>query len=141
MSAQVTEKGGVSPQYTSAGEKDAGRTEDRHIPHADNVVSNTNARLANPLEGIPHDQLMADASAFAKEHGLGHLSDEFAKGALIAQDPTAFENLEQLSEADKDILRRELTHRWDHPAMLYYMVILCSVAACVQGVNILALRA
>jgi hypothetical protein len=108
----------------------------RNVAHVDNAANNINARLANPLEGIPRDQVMADGAAFAKEHGLGHLADEFAKGALIAQDPTSFEGFSELTEADKTILRREITHRWDHPITLYYLVILCSVAACVQGVSL-----
>ena len=42
--------------------------------------------------------------------------------------------LEQLSEDDKEILRREATHRWHQPWTLYSLVILCSMAAAVQGV-------
>lgn len=42
--------------------------------------------------------------------------------------------LEQLSEEDKEILRRETTHRWHQPLTLYSLVILCSMAAAVQGV-------
>ncbi|TFK54520.1 hypothetical protein OE88DRAFT_1655224 [Heliocybe sulcata] len=98
-------------------------------------VENVNARLANPLEGIPADQLMAEAEEFAKAHGLGHLSDEFRKGALVAQNPSGFESLTQLNEDDKAILRREITHKWDQPAQLYYLVLLCSVAAAVQGMD------
>ena len=105
----------------------------KEVKHIDNA--NVNVKLANPLSGIPHDQLMADAAQFAEDHGLGHLKEEFQKGALVAQDPTAFESLTQLSEEDKVILRREVTHRWDQPWQLYYLVILCSVAAAVQGVS------
>ena len=99
------------------------------------VASNPNAHLANPLEGIPHDQLIADAAAFAKSHGLGHLTAEFQKGALVAQDPAAFESLPLLDDEDRNVLRREMTHRWSHPLQLYYLVILCSMAAAVQGVS------
>ncbi|KAL0956130.1 hypothetical protein HGRIS_002296 [Hohenbuehelia grisea] len=98
-------------------------------------TENVNAKLANPLAGIPHDQLMDDAEAFAKKHGLGELSHVFRKAALVAQDPLGFESLEQLDEDDKACLRREITHRWDQPKMLYYLVILCSVAAAVQGMD------
>ncbi|RPD63661.1 MFS sugar transporter [Lentinus tigrinus ALCF2SS1-6] len=94
-----------------------------------------NIKLANPLAGIPHDQLMDDAANFAKEHGLGHLEDDFRKGALVAQDPTVFETLPHLSEEDRVILRRELTHRWDQPFQLYYLVLLCSLSAAVQGMD------
>ncbi|KAH9935571.1 uncharacterized protein B0H18DRAFT_976314 [Fomitopsis serialis] len=99
------------------------------------VASNPNARLANPLEGIPQDQLLADAAAFARSHDLGHLTEEFKKGALVAQDPSAFETLPFLTEEDKLVLRREATHRWAHPMQLYYLVILCSMAAAVQGMD------
>lgn len=47
----------------------------------------------------------------------------------------AFESLDQLDEADKEALRREVTHKWHQPRELYYMVALCSMAACVQGVG------
>ena len=106
---------------------------DKEVTHIDDAAANV--KLANPLIGIPHDQLMADAAKFAKEHNLGHLEEEFKKGALVAQDPTLFESLPLLTEEDKAILRRELTHRWDQPIQLYYLVILCSLSAAVQGVS------
>jgi hypothetical protein len=109
-----------------------------HVPVDDNVI---NARLANPLAGLSHQQLMDNGAEFARTHGLGDLEELFRKGALAAQDPLAFEGIPHFSEIEKDIFRRELTHRWDHPAALYYLVILCSVAAAVQGVSSLALFA
>lgn len=109
----------------------------QEVKHLDrvNVANNPNAKLANPLEGIPHDQLIADAAAFAKSHGLGHLTEVFQKGALVAQDPSAFESLPLLDDEDRNVLRREVTHKWRQPAQLYYLVILCSMAAAVQGVS------
>ncbi|KAK7455856.1 hypothetical protein VKT23_010893 [Stygiomarasmius scandens] len=96
---------------------------------------NINAKLANPLAGISHEQLMEDAKVFAETHGMGELTVEFQKGALVAQDPSAFESLPLLDEDDKNVLRRELTHKWDQPVMLYYLVVLCSMAAAVQGMD------
>jgi hypothetical protein len=103
--------------------------------HVDNVVSNINAKLANPLAGLSQEQLMNDGAEFARTHDLGHLEDLFRKGALAAQDPLAFEGISHFTEDEKAIFRREITHRWDHPPTLYYLVILCSVAAAVQGVS------
>ncbi|KAH9839427.1 uncharacterized protein C8Q71DRAFT_846982 [Rhodofomes roseus] len=107
------------------------------IKHFDRaaIANNPNARLANPLEGIPQDQLIADAAAFAKSHDLGHVTEEFQKGALVAQNPTEFETLPLLTDEDRNVLRREMTHRWSHPFQLYYLVILCSMAAAVQGMD------
>lgn len=84
---------------------------------------NLNAKLANPLAHISHEQLMEDAKIFAETHGLEELVVEFQKGALVAQDPSQFEALTQLDEEDKDVFRREITHKWDQPITLYYLVI------------------
>jgi hypothetical protein len=99
------------------------------------VISNVNAKLANPLAGLSHEQLIHDGAEFARTHGLGHLEELFSKGALAAQDRLAFEDSPHFTEDEKAILRREMTHCWDHPVTLYYLVILCSVAAAVQGVS------
>ncbi|KAL4252611.1 major facilitator superfamily protein [Abortiporus biennis] len=107
----------------------------QEVKHIDTVGENVNAKLANPLEGIPQVQLMADAAHFAKVHGLGHLELTFQKGALIAQNPPGFETIDLLDEDDKAVLRREITHRWHQPWQLYYLVILCSLAAAVQGMD------
>ncbi|KAH8995253.1 hypothetical protein EDB86DRAFT_1186773 [Lactarius hatsudake] len=111
--------------------------EKRHASHiqVDNAISNINVKLANPLAGLSHEELVASGAEFARTHGLGHLEEEFKKGALAAQDPLAFENVPYFTEDDKKIFRRELTHRWDHPGTLYHLVILCSVAAAVQGMD------
>ena len=103
---------------------------------SERMRENANAILANPLAGISRDQLLYDGEAFAKEHGLGHLVDEFRKGAVVAQDPLAFESLDILSEDEKEVLRREQTHKWSQPFQLYWLVVMCSVAAAVQGVSI-----
>jgi hypothetical protein len=78
-----------------------------------NSSENINAKLANPLSGLTHEELMADGKKFALEHGLEDLVVEFQKGALIAQDPTAFESLPLLDDDDKRALSREITNKWD----------------------------
>lgn len=99
-------------------------------------TENINAKLANPLAGWSHEQLMNGGKQFAESHGLEELVEVFQKGALVAQDPLAFEDLPMLDDDDRYILRREVTHKWDQPKTLYYLVILCSLAAAVQGVRI-----
>ncbi|KAI0708285.1 hypothetical protein C8Q76DRAFT_770326 [Earliella scabrosa] len=102
---------------------------------SENSTQNLNVKLANPLAGLSHEQLMADAAEFARTHDLAEHTETIQKGALIAQDPTAFENLPMLTEHDRNILRREFTHKWDQPKTLYYMVVMCSIAAAVQGMD------
>ncbi len=99
-------------------------------------TSDLKAKLENPLARLTHEQLLADAAEFARTHELGEYTETIQKGALLAQDPTAFETLPMLDEEDRRVLRREFTHKWDHPKTLYYLVIMCSVAAAVQGVGL-----
>lgn len=76
---------------------------------------------------------MAQVEIFAQQKDLMEAVDLLKKGALIAQDPITFENLQCLSEEEKECLRYEVSHRWRHPAMLYFMIVLCSIGAAVQG--------
>ena len=55
------------------------------------------------------------------------------KGALVAQDPPAFEQIPELDEVERDALRNEVLHKWRQPTALYFTVILCSIGAAVQG--------
>ena len=55
------------------------------------------------------------------------------KGALVAQDPPAFEQIAELDEVERDALRNEVLHKWRQPGALYFTVILCSIGAAVQG--------
>ncbi|GAA6025689.1 hypothetical protein JCM10207_003829 [Rhodosporidiobolus poonsookiae] len=93
------------------------------------------AQLDNPLAGISLDRLEAMGRAFAKEKDMPELEMEFAKGAQAAQDPLAFETLPLLSEEDKAALRHEVNHKWSHPWALYNLIICCSMAAAVQGMD------
>ena len=60
---------------------------------------------------------------------LNHLK----KGALVAQSPNDFENISELNQEDIRVLREETTHRWRHPKTLYFLIILNSIGAAIQG--------
>ncbi|PLB49834.1 sugar transporter family protein [Aspergillus steynii IBT 23096] len=89
----------------------------------------------NPLAGLTQEELFRDVEEFAREKNLEHIVDDLRKGALVAQDPKIFEQLDWLSESDKELLRREKTHRWHQPWMMYFMTILCAGSAIVQGMD------
>ncbi|KAG1777959.1 hypothetical protein EV702DRAFT_1098954 [Suillus placidus] len=99
------------------------------------AIANANAKLSNPLHGIPHDRLMADVEIFAQERGLTHLLSELKKGALVAQGSTCHNRLDILSDGEKRILTEEVTHKWRQTPTLYYMVLMSSLAAAVQGMD------
>lgn len=97
------------------------------------LISNTNAKLANPLGDLTDEEVMENAAAFA---AANHLPVEaFGKGALVAKRPNGFEQMSILTENDKAKLRREITHPYSQTKTLYNLVIACSVAAAVQGMD------
>ncbi|KAH7882036.1 hypothetical protein F5I97DRAFT_1817787 [Phlebopus sp. FC_14] len=109
-----------------------------HHPKLDaqtKVIANADAKLSNPLRGIPYDRLMTDVEVFAQERGLTHILTDLQKGALIAQDPESYNRYDIYGDEDKRILREEVTHKWKQTGMLYYMVIMASLAAAVQGMD------
>jgi hypothetical protein len=58
------------------------------------------------------------------------------KGALVARDPTNYEDIsgdETLDDMEVEALRDEVLHKWRQPVALYFTIITCSVGACVQG--------
>lgn len=82
---------------------------------------------------MPRDELLADVSLFAKEHHLEDIEPLLAKGALVAQSPALFEEIEDLEDSERTALREEVTHRFKLPKILYYTIILNSIAAAIQG--------
>lgn len=78
---------------------------------------------------------MADVELFCEEKGLMEFIEDFRKGALVAQNSSRFEAMEELTDEDKHVLRRETTHRWRVPFMMYFLAVLCAGSAVVQGMD------
>lgn len=91
------------------------------------------SRIQNPLAGISRDALMSQVADFAAEKDLSDLLPLLQRGALIAQDPPAFEEITELEPLEREALRNEVLHKWRQPKSLYLTVILCSIGAAVQG--------
>lgn len=95
--------------------------------------SSDSARIKNALTGIPKADLLRDVEDYAQKHQLTDALPYLRKGALVAQRPDDFECLEELDEEDREALRVEKTHKWKHPKMLYYTILLNSFSAIIQG--------
>jgi hypothetical protein len=109
------------------------------------------AKLKNSLSGFTREELLADVGMFAKEKDLEHIIPLLKKGALVAQNPKKFEEIEELDDIEREWLRQEKTHRWNQPKMLYFMpgkslvrigvypliyrIVLCAGSAIVQGID------
>ncbi|OAQ67873.1 sugar porter (SP) family MFS transporter [Pochonia chlamydosporia 170] len=97
---------------------------------------NLEARIRNPLQGIPRSQLMADVENFALRRGLQEHVAILKKGALVAQDPGNIRNIdgpEKLASDEIEVLEEEVTHKWRMPMKLFLTIFTCSIGAAVQG--------
>ncbi|KAF3393476.1 Polyol transporter 5 [Talaromyces pinophilus] len=98
-------------------------------------ADNLNVVFENPLANVPRDQLLKDVEEFCRKFNLMEHVDDFRKGALVSQNPAAAMDLTELTDEEKNILLREHTHKWHQPWQLYWLVIMCSMAAAVQGMD------
>ena len=90
------------------------------------------SRISNPLASIPRDMLLRDVENFAAENGLTDIVGDLKKGALVAQNPAGFDDLEELDGDERQALRFEVLHKWKHTVQLYVTIIVCSIGAAVQ---------
>lgn len=97
---------------------------------ADDDAFNT---IVNPLQSMTKAAVAANAKEFCADHGLADQTDLFVKGALVARDPDDFDDLTELNEHDKGVLRHERDHKWSAPWMLYFTMGVCAVGAATQG--------
>ena len=79
---------------------------------------------------------MAQVDQFCREKDLSDYRNIIRKGALVAQDPTGYEDIvggEALTEPEIEALRDEVLHKWRMPKVLFLTVCVCSIGAAVQG--------
>ncbi|OBT78407.1 hypothetical protein VF21_02177 [Pseudogymnoascus sp. 05NY08] len=127
-----------TPSLVKNGKEDFHHVEElaspkNHINVGDDYANNVNAKIRNPLLGISKPDLLAKVTEFCKEHDLEDKTSVFRKGALVAQHPESFEDIEELDEEDKITIREEKTHKWRLPWVLYYTVAICSLGSAIQG--------
>ncbi|KFY14267.1 hypothetical protein V492_02729 [Pseudogymnoascus sp. VKM F-4246] len=97
------------------------------------LTENVTGEIKNPLIGIPKDQLIQDVEEFASEFDLREMIPILIKGALVAQSPARIDEITELNDEDRAILREEVTNKWKHPRILYLTIVLNSIAAAIQG--------
>ncbi|KAI8311563.1 hypothetical protein K4K61_011866 [Colletotrichum sp. SAR11_59] len=105
-----------------------------HVEHSGADYSrNINAKIRNPLIGISTSDLRVQVTGFCREFGFEEKENVFYRGALAAQNPENYESTDDLTEDDKHVLHREVTHKWHLPKDLYYSIALCSLGSAIQG--------
>ncbi|GMG19400.1 unnamed protein product [[Candida] boidinii] len=87
----------------------------------------------NVLSQYTEEQVMDMGRNYARKQEFDQ--ELFAKAAAISRDPTGFNSMTFLSETEKQDLHRELTQKWHLPRTLYWLIIMCSMGACIQGMD------
>jgi hypothetical protein len=128
----VHEKHSVDSERTATAVEDA---RPRKKSFVDVDMDKLSAAFENPLSGIPKAQLLEEVETFCLDNNLSEYIDAFRRGALVAQSPDDTDSISELTPEDRDVLMREQTHRWNQPFMLYWLVVMCSLAAAVQGMD------
>ncbi|KAK3048655.1 hypothetical protein LTR09_009964 [Extremus antarcticus] len=112
------------------------RLESRRLSNAERQnTTKIFTRIKNPLVGVPREALLQDVEEFARANNLNDVLPLLKKGAIAAQVQyaEAIQALPELDEDEKQNLAEEITHKWRHPAILYFTIILNSIAAAIQG--------
>ncbi|CDS01785.1 hypothetical protein, partial [Sporisorium scitamineum] len=132
----------IEPKISNLGEKPGASkltTEDASSHDGSHhIVSKLNddqakAKVNNPLAGIPKDELLRNVEAFAQEKGLTDAVEMLKKGALLAQRPAEYQDIDELTQDEKDAVAHEYAHKWSHPFLLYMTIFVCSIGAATQG--------
>jgi hypothetical protein len=63
------------------------------------------------LYGIPREKLLKQVEEFTHEKGFEDKLELFQKAAILAQNPKHFEEMPELTESDKEAIRRETTRK------------------------------
>lgn len=138
MASRKSDIESPSDEYISAVHQDDANSGTQKGVEEKQANMTTATLLRNPLSGMTKQEILTDVDSFVEEKGLQEYRDDFRKGALVAQAnniPGAFEEIESLTEEEKIVLRRESTHRWSQPFMLYFLCTLCAGSAIVQGMD------
>ncbi|KAL8804221.1 MAG: hypothetical protein Q9182_002675 [Xanthomendoza sp. 2 TL-2023] len=102
---------------------------------------NINSKLVNPFVGKTHGEMDDLIDRFMEKTKIDEIyAEHIRKGAYLAQDNEAFEDLREdglrLKPEERDALIMEDPKRgnkWNQPWILYALVGCCSLGAAVQG--------
>ncbi|KAI8584426.1 hypothetical protein K450DRAFT_267769 [Umbelopsis ramanniana AG] len=88
-----------------------------------------------PLVVKSEKEVLDVATNIINQNGLEEYEDVIKRGALLANDPDNWESRTDITEEEKEVLRREVTHRWHQPAQMYFLAAVGAMAAVVQGMD------
>jgi hypothetical protein len=80
-------------------------------------------------------QIKSDVKEFVTKYGLEPHEDVIYRGAILSMYPIGLEKNIELTEDEQMALQNETDHRWNQPFSLYFIAIIGSLAAVVQGMD------
>ncbi|EGG06494.1 uncharacterized protein MELLADRAFT_86594 [Melampsora larici-populina 98AG31] len=98
-------------------------------------LSKLSAKLENPLAGLSIEELEASAVEFCEKNGLLDQVDNFKRGAVLAADPKNLDRISHITDEERQFIDAETTHKWRQPMIMYYIAVISSMAAIVQGMD------
>ncbi|POV97953.1 hypothetical protein PSTT_14755 [Puccinia striiformis] len=98
-------------------------------------LAEVSAKLDNPLGGFTIEELSQQAEEFCQANGLEEHAEVFKRGAILAADQQNLDRVPNLTEDERRFIEYETTHRWKQPLLMYYIAVLSSMAAIVQGMD------
>lgn len=106
-----------------------------HLPPGTAEISELSNRLENPLAGKSREELEKDAVAFCTKYNLNEHAEDFRRGAFLAGFPHEIDQVDGITEDEVMHVRNEKDHKWKQPFQIYYVAIISSMAAVVQGME------
>lgn len=132
------------PPRKDSGNTDVSRTEVEHSWSRDNTMDGgrpsnidshlnpeerkrleASAKLENPLAGLSQSELARRGEEYSSKHGFTEEEDirAFRLGAMIAGNLNKYDTVDGLTDREKEVLDREITHKWSNPGMLYSVIV------------------
>lgn len=93
------------------------------------------AKLDNPLSGFSIEELCRQAEEFCENNDMREHVESFKRGAILAAEQQNVDRVPNLTADERRFLEYETSHRWKQPFLMYYIAVISSMAAIVQGMD------
>ncbi|CAH7670520.1 hypothetical protein BY996DRAFT_4581007 [Phakopsora pachyrhizi] len=98
-------------------------------------LADLSAKMENPLAGLSIEELELEAQKFCETNNMLDQVDNFKRGAVLAADPSNVDRISGITQAERSFISDETEHRWRQPWVMYYIAVISSMAAIVQGMD------
>ncbi|KAI7938352.1 hypothetical protein MJO28_015272 [Puccinia striiformis f. sp. tritici] len=105
------------------------------LPPEVEEIARMSSKLANPLAGLTTLELIDEAEEFCLKYSLMEHVHSFRRGAILAADPSDLDRLPEITDDERQWVSFESTRQWKQPMTMFYIAVISSMAAIVQGMD------